>query len=769
MSQSGDVIVGGSQTTVNVGLPLLVTGGGGGGSTTLAGLSDVSVAGATNGQVLTYDGTVWRAQTPSGGGGGGVTDHGALTGLADDDHTQYLIGNVGTSTTRNSITMGVGGRGLNIDAVDGVDPWLRLTVGGVERGTLGWDNGFSIQGGVTCQTVYASDYIWAGASTTSFASLRLPHGTAPTSPVNGDIWTTTSGVFARVNGSTVGPMLGNGNAPGSTGQIIYNGGGGGFAANSLFTYTPGTSGGLRIDNGNILFGGPLPSRHTSTTVFALFPGGSNSNTYIGYNTGTAFAGLNINSNRVYDSGNNWVCADTSRPCWAMYMSHGTSADMFEISRGAATAGTANTTGILRIDQNLRSAFLAASFANTTGFTAKLAVDNVGGTASDAVLLLRCNAAQSGNIITTQTSGGTALFTIDSAGKANTIAPTTATASLTLPHGTAPSSPVNGDVWTTTAGMFVRVNGVTVGPLTQRGQCVRGVFGDGAEGDFTTTGNLTLTEPRFWDNLTVATGHTITTAGFRIHVRGTLTLNGTGAIRRDGAAGGTSTSATGGTAGEALTAQSTGASGAGTAGGNGTTTAGAQGAAPTALTAAMGVTNASVNSGAGGTGASGAGGAVRAGAAATLRRLRAFTVHLIDGVTILNGSPGGAGGGGGGGDTTNSGGGGGGGGSGGGICFIAARNIVLNTGTFITADGGAGGNGRTPTVGNCGGGGGGAGGAGGVVYLIYETLSNSGTISANGGAGGTGGAGVGTGTAGTNGGAGAAGLIIRYNTTLGAFE
>lgn len=32
-----------------------------------------------------WDGSAWQ----SGGGGGGVTDHGALTGLADDDHTQY--------------------------------------------------------------------------------------------------------------------------------------------------------------------------------------------------------------------------------------------------------------------------------------------------------------------------------------------------------------------------------------------------------------------------------------------------------------------------------------------------------------------------------------------------------------------------------------------------------------------------------------------------------------------------------------------------------
>src|SRR3990170_6031808 len=35
-----------------------------------------------------YDGASWTPLTA--GGGGGVTDHGALTGLTDDDHPQYL-------------------------------------------------------------------------------------------------------------------------------------------------------------------------------------------------------------------------------------------------------------------------------------------------------------------------------------------------------------------------------------------------------------------------------------------------------------------------------------------------------------------------------------------------------------------------------------------------------------------------------------------------------------------------------------------------------
>ena len=55
-------------------------------------LSDVSPGTPLNGYVLTYNASSgqWQSQSPTGGGGGGVTDHGALTGLADDDHPQYL-------------------------------------------------------------------------------------------------------------------------------------------------------------------------------------------------------------------------------------------------------------------------------------------------------------------------------------------------------------------------------------------------------------------------------------------------------------------------------------------------------------------------------------------------------------------------------------------------------------------------------------------------------------------------------------------------------
>jgi hypothetical protein len=53
-------------------------------------------------------------------------------------------------------------------------------------------------------------------SGTGAAGLRLPHGAAPTSPVNGDLWTTTSGAFLRVNGATKTVAFTDSNITGNT-------------------------------------------------------------------------------------------------------------------------------------------------------------------------------------------------------------------------------------------------------------------------------------------------------------------------------------------------------------------------------------------------------------------------------------------------------------------------------------------------------------------------------------------------------------------------
>ena len=48
----------------------------------------------------------------------------------------------------------------------------------------------------------ATGKIIFAASATGAASFQVPHGAAPTSPGNGDVWTTTAGLFVRINGTT---------------------------------------------------------------------------------------------------------------------------------------------------------------------------------------------------------------------------------------------------------------------------------------------------------------------------------------------------------------------------------------------------------------------------------------------------------------------------------------------------------------------------------------------------------------------------------------
>ena len=302
-----------------------------------------------------------------------------------------------------------------------------------------------------------------------------------------------------------------------------------------------------------------------------------------------------------------------------------------------------------------------------------------------------------------------------------------------------------------------------------------IFGDGSDGDVTISGDTTLTSDMYYNSLTIDSTKTLTTAGYRVFVKGTLTNNGN--IKWVGNNGSNGSGATGGAGGATLTATNLFGAYAGKtggAGGNGGHLNGYDGTAGDDATKALGSNG--VAGGAGGGGGNGTNGGA-AGAAGSntgtvynLPKCVTFATMLYDfspALDQLESSAGSGSGGGGGAGRDGSlifrvnGSGGGGSASSGGNMYIAARKII-NTGIISVAggDGGNGADGQTylGQVGSGGGGGGGAG-DGGNMILIYGILTDSGTISVAGGAKGTGGAaGVGSVFPGGAGGNGTDGII-----------
>lgn len=323
-----------------------------------------------------------------------------------------------------------------------------------------------------------------------------------------------------------------------------------------------------------------------------------------------------------------------------------------------------------------------------------------------------------------------------------------------------------------------------------------IFGDGSDGDVTISADTSLSSDMFYNNLTINTTKTLNPNGYRIFVKGTLTINGTGKIARNGNNGGnggnaTATTGGAGTAGAASSALADGsikgalAGKAGVVGRDGVnqisvgTTNGLNGTAGINGTDVIKSNNSNAKTGVrGGGGGNAAGsGASSGGTAATagtvtgtiynkihnvLAAYNMFDIYPESGgnptLYAITSSPssGGASSGGSGAAhaefgaanqaASGSTGGSGGSGSNGGIVWIAARKIVLDAGSKIQANGGNGGNAGTTwpsaasnvaCAGGSGGSAGGMGGEGGCIIIIYSSLTNNGTIECVGGTGGTG--------------------------------
>ena len=331
-----------------------------------------------------------------------------------------------------------------------------------------------------------------------------------------------------------------------------------------------------------------------------------------------------------------------------------------------------------------------------------------------------------------------------------------------------------------------------------------IFGNGSDGDTTSAGTVNLTRDMYYDDWTIASGATINTNGYRVFVRGSLIIAGSGiTIQNNGSAGDAgSDGAVLDDAGNGYNLGGAGGSGSGAggaegslrggiAGGNGGTggrgeisgsfTAGSNGLSTSRSNAVKAYSNsagASGGAGASSGGSSGSGASAASGTEGTISMSNSdltFIIAMRDMFAVGNSAPslypacGSCGGGGGGGakKTSQNGGGGGGGGQGGGsgghVMVVAKFISGTLSNLTLKAAGGAGGNGGrggTAAVNDGGRGAGGNGGDGGCVTLITGTdpgTSGSGgvTINVDGGAAGVNGntgnnTGIGTPAAGTAG-------------------
>lgn len=96
----------------------------------------------------------------------------------------------------------------------------------------------SLTGSGTYVALTGSGKLVTAASAVGSAGLNLPQGSAPTVPVNGDVWMTSAGMFTRANGATAGPLVGL-TSFSATSPVTYNNGTGAFGCATCATTTNG--------------------------------------------------------------------------------------------------------------------------------------------------------------------------------------------------------------------------------------------------------------------------------------------------------------------------------------------------------------------------------------------------------------------------------------------------------------------------------------------------------------------------------------------------
>ena len=253
------------------------------------------------------------------------------------------------------------------------------------------------------------------ASTTTTAGLRISHGSAPTTPVNGDVWTTTTGLFTRLNGATktsaflegatyTGLVTTVASATGTAGFNLPHGAapttpvngdvwtttGGFFWRQNGTTYQAVNLSGTQTVSGSITFSNASLTLGNSTAAST-------------YNLGTGATltattkAINIGTNGVAGSTTNIAIGSTT----------GTNA--ITINGPTTLAGTVTASGTtLDLGNSAGSAtYTLGGGATTTGLTKTVNVGTNGGTGSTTNITIGTSVGTSTTTLQGTTNGVTA--------------------------------------------------------------------------------------------------------------------------------------------------------------------------------------------------------------------------------------------------------------------------------------------------------------------------------------------------------------------------
>jgi hypothetical protein len=224
------------------------------------------------------------------GTSGGITIGAAITGSCGNGYAIYNNGGVigcialsgsGTVTTTSVVTAnGFAGTVANPTTTPAIT--ITTSVTGLMKG-----NGTAASA-ATAGTDYISPAggtftgeIVTLASATGGAGFNVPPGTAPTSPANGDMWSTSAGLFVRIAGVTVGPLLAGtiptaANPSATAGPTANNGSAATFmrsdASPAVQLGTAAQKGIIQCDGSTITCTAGVISAVANGTVTSLTPG-----------------------------------------------------------------------------------------------------------------------------------------------------------------------------------------------------------------------------------------------------------------------------------------------------------------------------------------------------------------------------------------------------------------------------------------------------------------------------------------------------------------